>query len=68
MITDEKQSIDQVMLMVKQQQVISINKRSIPLKAETLCLHGDGAHAVEFAKMINAKLKSEGISIKAPVV
>jgi UPF0271 protein len=67
MITEEKQSIDQVMLMVQQQQVISVNKRSIPLKAETLCLHGDGAQAVEFAKMINAKLKSEGISIKAPL-
>ena len=66
LITDEKQSIDQVMRMVQQQTVISVNKNSIPLKAETLCLHGDGAHAVEFAELINARLKSEGISIKAP--
>ena len=68
LITDEQQSIDQVMLMVKQQQVISVNKRSIPLSAETLCLHGDGAHAVDFAKTISAKLKSEGITIKAPAL
>jgi UPF0271 protein len=66
LITDEQQSITQVMMMVKQQQVISVNKKTIPLTAETLCLHGDGSHAVEFAKLINAKLKSEGISIKAP--
>ncbi len=66
MITEEKLAIEQVMLMVQQQQVISVDKRSIPLKAETLCLHGDGAHALEFARTINAKLKSEGISIKAP--
>jgi UPF0271 protein len=66
LITDEQQSIDQVLLMVKHQQVISANKKTIALKAETLCLHGDGAHAVEFAKMINQKLKSEGIMIKAP--
>ncbi|WP_299289947.1 5-oxoprolinase subunit PxpA [uncultured Mucilaginibacter sp.] len=68
LITDEQQSIQQVMLMVKQQQVISIDKRSIPLKAETLCLHGDGAHAVEFAKLIHTKLKAEDITIKAPVI
>jgi UPF0271 protein len=67
LITDEKQSIDQVLLMVKSQQVISANKKTIDLKAETLCLHGDGSHAVEFAKLINQKLKAEGIAIKAPL-
>lgn len=66
LITDEQQSVNQVMLMVKQQQVISTGKNSIPLKAETLCLHGDGAHAVSFAKLIHEKLRSEGISIQAP--
>jgi len=66
MITDEQQSIDQVLMMVKKQQVISVNKKNIPLKAETLCLHGDGNHAVDFAKLINQKLKAEGITIKAP--
>lgn len=67
LITDEQQSINQVLIMVKQQQVISANKKSVSLKAETLCLHGDGAHAVEFAKKINEKLKAEGVTIKAPV-
>jgi len=67
LITDENKSIDQVLLMVKQQQVISTNKKTISLTAETLCLHGDSAHAVEFAKKISEKLKAEGISIKAPV-
>jgi UPF0271 protein len=66
LITDEQQSINQVLLMVKNQQVISANQKTIQLKAETLCLHGDGTHAVEFAKMINERLKKEGITIKAP--
>lgn len=68
MITNEKQSVEQVLLMVKRQQVVSVNNNSIQLKAETLCLHGDGAHAVEFAKMINKKLKAEGITVKAPAI
>ncbi|MCO5948810.1 LamB/YcsF family protein [Mucilaginibacter flavidus] len=66
LITDEQQSIEQVLMMMKQQQVVSVNKKNIPLKAETLCLHGDGLHAVEFAKMIRSKLQSEGVTIKAP--
>lgn len=68
MITNEQQSIAQVLQMVQHQQVQSISQKNIPLKAETLCLHGDGAHAVEFAKLINQKLKAEGITIKAPSV
>lgn len=68
MITDEQKSIDQVIMMVKQQQVRSVNNKNILLKAGTLCLHGDGAHAVAFAKTISQKLKAEGITIKAPSV
>ena len=68
LITDEQQSIAQVMMMVKEQQVMSASKKVVALKAETLCLHGDGTHAVEFAKMISAKLKSENITIKAPAL
>jgi len=66
LITDEQQSIGQVLMMVKQQQVLSVNNKIVPLKAETLCLHGDGAHAVDFARLINAKLKEQNIAIKAP--
>jgi UPF0271 protein len=68
LITDEQQSIAQVLQMVKHQQVQSVTGKNITLKAETLCLHGDGSHAVEFAKMINERLKAEGITIKAPGV
>jgi UPF0271 protein len=68
LITDEQQSIAQVLMMVKQRQAVSINNKTIHLTAETLCLHGDGEHAVTFAKTINARLKSEGILLKAPSV
>jgi len=67
MITDDKQSLAQVLLMVKNKQVVSVNNKTIPLQADTLCIHGDGAHAVEFAKTIHETLKREGITIKAPL-
>jgi UPF0271 protein len=66
LIVDEQQSLKQALMMVNKQQVISANQKVINLKADTLCLHGDGAHAVEFAKTIHENLVNEGIAIKAP--
>lgn len=66
LITNEKDSLAQVLKMINQQQVISVNQKVISLKADTLCIHGDGEHAVEFAKTIHQTLKNEGITIKSP--
>jgi 5-oxoprolinase (ATP-hydrolysing) subunit A len=66
LITDEQQSLKQALMMVNKQQVISTSKKTIALKADTLCLHGDGLHAVGFAKIIREALVKEGVAIKAP--
>ena len=66
LITDEKQSLDQALMMVNKQQVVSANNKVITLKADTLCLHGDGAHAVAFAKTIREAFLASGITVKAP--
>jgi UPF0271 protein len=66
LIIDEQQSLNQALMMVNKQQVISTTQKVITLKADTLCLHSDGAHAVEFAKTIRENLVKEGVSIKAP--
>jgi len=66
LVTDETLAIEQVLTMVQNQYVIATNNQKVNLKAETLCLHGDGIHAVNFAKTISEKLKSEGINIQSP--
>ncbi|QNL49414.1 LamB/YcsF family protein [Olivibacter sp. SDN3] len=66
LITDEKKAIDQVILLVKNQQVATINDRLIPIQAETLCLHSDNLNAFLFAQYIVNRLKEEGVSIQAP--
>ena len=53
-------------MMVKSQQAVSANQKTIALKADTVCLHGDGTHAVAFAKIIHETLVKEGVTIKAP--
>lgn len=66
LITDEQQSLKQVLMMVNHQQVVSVSKKTINLRADSLCLHGDGIHAIEFAKTIHKTLIDEGVTIKAP--
>jgi UPF0271 protein len=66
-ITDERQSLNQALMMVNKQQVISAGNKSILLRADTLCLHGDGSHAVDFARNIREAFVKEGITIKAPL-
>ncbi len=56
LITDVKLSLAQVMQIVDTQTVTAINGEIINLKAETICIHGDGENAVEFAKTISRKI------------
>ncbi len=49
--------IKQVLQMTETQTVTATNGDIVNLKAETICIHGDGENAVEFAKAINETLK-----------
>ena len=63
LITDAKQSIAQVLQMIFEQKVTATNGETIKIKAETVCIHGDGANALQFAKLINAELTKRGVKI-----
>jgi len=65
LIEDEQVSIQQVLQMVQKQSVTSISGNIIKINAETICIHGDGKHAVAFAKKIHQTLKEKSIEIKA---
>ena len=65
LITCSEIAIKQVLQMVQQQTVTCVDGTVIPIVAETICLHGDGDHAVAFAKQINETLKLYNIEIKA---
>lgn len=63
LITDTEEAISQVISMVKDQQVTAKNGEKIAIQADTICVHGDGAHAFEFVSQIRERLSKEGISI-----
>ncbi|MFD2445658.1 5-oxoprolinase subunit PxpA [Bacillus sp. CGMCC 1.16607] len=63
LIKDEKQAILQTIQMVKEKHVTSVTGEIVPIQADTICLHGDGEHAVAFAKKIQTTFLKEDIEI-----
>ena len=63
LIDDSKQAIAQVLEMILEQKVTAADGQKVTLKADTICIHGDGRHALEFASLINAELTRCGIKI-----
>ena len=63
LITDTATALEQVIRMVKQQKVMSVQQHDIQLKADTICIHGDGATALDFASAISSSLADAGIDI-----
>jgi 5-oxoprolinase (ATP-hydrolysing) subunit A len=66
LITSTEQSVSQVLKMIREQKVQSLQGDAISIIAETICIHGDGEHAVSFAKEIYHRLIKENIQLKAP--
>ena len=65
LIEDEERSLAQTLSMVREHKVTAIDGSSVAVNAQSVCLHGDGAHALAFARRIRERLTAEGIAIKA---
>jgi UPF0271 protein len=64
LITSPEASLAQVISMVKNHFVISSDKSKVHLNPDTICIHSDTPHSLEFAKLINHGLSKENIIIK----
>lgn len=62
-ITEKQIAVNQVIHMVKEGKVKTLQNNEISIKVDTICIHGDGAHALEFANYISARLKEDEIRI-----
>ena len=49
----------QVKKIIQENKVFAVSGEEIILKADTICIHGDGEHAVEFAKIIYQTVHEE---------
>jgi 5-oxoprolinase (ATP-hydrolysing) subunit A len=65
LITDQEHAVAQVLKMVTEGRVNSQQNTEVSLQADTICIHGDGAHALDFAKYIKESLENNQINVAA---
>jgi UPF0271 protein len=65
LIEDTDAALRQVITMIQEGIVISVDGKAVPIRADTVCIHGDGAHALDFVKALSERIKAEGLLVKA---
>jgi len=66
MVTDEAQAIARAVRMAREGRVTAVDGTDVAVRADTICIHGDGPHAVPFARGLRAALEREGVTVRAP--
>ncbi|MDG0871534.1 5-oxoprolinase subunit PxpA [Paenibacillus thiaminolyticus] len=64
LITDTEQAVQQVVRMVREGVVRSVQGHDVAIQADTVCIHGDGAHALAFARSLRERLEEAGIAVQ----
>lgn len=59
------EALAQVLRMVTEGSVLAVDGTVVPIKAQTICIHGDGQQALAFAKDIRNLLEAEGVTLTA---
>jgi 5-oxoprolinase (ATP-hydrolysing) subunit A len=65
LITDQGAALQQVIRMIKEGKVKALQGNDVTIQADTVCIHGDGPHALSFAIAIKDALQREGINLQA---
>jgi UPF0271 protein len=63
-IDDEQLAVAQVVRMVSEGVVRATDGTDVRIAAETVCVHGDGAHAVALAQRLRRALAAAGVDVK----
>ncbi|MCM3088450.1 LamB/YcsF family protein [Bhargavaea ginsengi] len=64
LITDPEIAGAQVVRMVKEGKVRTVDETDFTLRADTVCIHGDGVTALEFARRLKDLLPEEGVTVE----
>lgn len=65
LVDDVDEAVARTLRMVREGVVQAVSGETVPLQAQTLCLHGDGPHALAFARAIHQALSDAGIELRA---
>jgi len=64
-ISDVNIVIKRVIQLVKEGTVTTVTGKDIPIRADTVCIHGDGKTAIELVKALNKKITENRIELKS---
>lgn len=63
MVENEEEAVARVVRMVKHGLVTAVTGEEIPIRADSVCVHGDSPKALAFVKKIRAGLEAAGVDI-----
>ena len=64
-ITDENLAVSRVIRMIREHKVQALDGTDTPVRADSVCVHGDGEKALLFTRRIREALLAENIRIRA---
>ena len=64
-VYDPDKAADNVLKMIEEGALTSVNGKKIPVSVDTICVHGDNPHSVELAETVRLRLENSGISISS---
>jgi 5-oxoprolinase (ATP-hydrolysing) subunit A len=65
LVDTAQEAVAQAVDLVLKRQVRSSSGKLVRMEVQTLCLHGDGSHAVAFAQALHEAMTSHGIEVSA---
>ncbi len=63
-IDDVDKAVARTLRMVREGVVVAVTGETVPLQAQTVCLHGDGPQALAFARALHAALTQAGVQLR----
>jgi 5-oxoprolinase (ATP-hydrolysing) subunit A len=61
---DAERAIEQALRMVEDGTVVAMDGTTVELRVDTLCVHGDNPDAVDFVRLLRARLTEAGIDLR----
>jgi 5-oxoprolinase (ATP-hydrolysing) subunit A len=64
-VHDADDAVARAIRMVREGKVTPVDGGDIALRADTICIHGDGAHAAEFARKLRSGFEGAALKVQA---
>ena len=66
LVTDPEEGVRRVLRMVREGVVADVDGEDIPIRPDTVCIHGDGPNAAPLARALREGLTAAGVKVSAP--